>query len=208
MAQKTPQQILQELSAPFTKTVAGKVYPDLKWKPQHKAGNDKFICVPYIDRYHVSNRLNEVLGIDGWQFETTREADGSKTGSLSIFVSDKWITREDTGTENNYEGSKTSQKIEKEKAATSDALKRCGTHFGIGTYIKDIPNMFVDAKMNRSNKLTPVDKQGRFLYGDSLSAFCNGMSTAQGIIAQLLWMQPELWNREDIKKLWHDLKKL
>lgn len=192
---KTSQEIFTELCKPFTKTVAGRSYPDLKWKPQNQAGQ-RLICVPYIDRYHVSERLNEVMGLDGWQFEIKRETDGSKTGSLSLLIGDKWITREDTGTQSQQEA---------EKGATSDALKRCATHFGIGAYIKNIPNIFVPGKLNNRQKFTPCIND-RFLYSDQLSAYCNGMSSSQGILAQLLVEKPDLWEREEMKKLWEELK--
>lgn len=203
---KTPQQIQEELSAPFVKKIGDKTYPDLRWKPDRKAGNDKMICIPYIDRTLVINRLNEVLGIDGWQFEYIRESDGSKTGSLSIKVDDKWYTRMDTGTEKTSTGRGMTDKTEKEKASTSDALKRCATQFGVGTYINDVANVFIDAKMNTSNKLTPCDKNGRFLYGSSLHDFCNNLSTAQGYLAQLLRYMPDLYQRDYIQELWEELK--
>lgn len=194
--QQELKEMYARLTAPFLIEIGGKTYPDLKWKPQNKVGSDKYSCIAYIDRSRVQDRLNEVFNLDGWQFEIKREADGSKTGVLSCYVIDKWISRSDTGTQSQQEG---------EKGATSDALKRCATHFGVGTYVNKIPNMIIQAKLNNGNKLVPVDKNGRFLYGDKLSAFCNGMSSEQGVLAQLIQLRPDLWKQPEIKKLWQEM---
>lgn len=196
MQNKSPEDILKELRKPFTIEVAGKTYPAHKWKPQTQAGN-RFICVPYLDRSLVSDRLNEVFGLTGWQFDVKREDDATKTGTLSIFVDGKWISRSDTGTPSKEEG---------EKGSTSDALKRCARLFGIGEYLDKIQKQWIEAKPNHKNKLTPVDKNGKFLYGDALTHYCNQMSSNQGILAQLLINKPELWERQEIKNLWNELK--
>lgn len=193
----TIQEIQAQLAAPFITKIAGREYPAVKWLPKDtKSAQDKIMCVPFIDRQLVINRLNSVMGIGGWQFEVQREADGSKTGTLSLLLDGSWISKSDTGTPSKHDA---------EKGATSDALKRAATQFGIGTYIYSIGNKWINSKP-RSNKPAPVDNNGKFLYGDQVSAFLNGMSTEQGVLVQLLTLQPDLWKREEIKKLWNEFK--
>ena len=196
---QTPVEDIQKmLSAPFMRVVGGKTFPAVKWLPRDtKSAKGKIMCVPFIDRELVINRLNEVMGISGWQFEVKREADGSKTGTLSLLLGSAWISKSDTGTPSHTEG---------EKGSTSDALKRAATHFGIGTYLYSLGNKWINSKPNQSGKPQPIDNSGKFLYGDQVSAFLNGLSTEQGALAQLLTLQPDLWNRDEIKKLWHEFK--
>ena len=55
-------EIYKMLSSPFTTSGAdGKEYPAHKWRVQKGRR-----CVPYIDARQVSERLNEVFGLDGW----------------------------------------------------------------------------------------------------------------------------------------------
>jgi hypothetical protein len=198
MEKLTAQEIQKKLAAPFMKTVNGKEYPAVKWLPKDTKSNaGKIMCVPFVDRELVINRLNDVMGVDGWQFEVKREADGTKTGTLSLLIGNDWISRSDTGTPSKNEG---------EKGSTSDALKRAATHFGIGVYLYSIGNKWINSKPNSKGKAQPVDNSGRFLYGDQVSSFLNGMSTEQGALAQLLTLQPDLWKREEIKKLWNEFK--
>jgi hypothetical protein len=195
---ETAEEIQKALAAPFTKTVAGKTFPAIKWLPKDtKSNQGKIMCVPFIDRELVINRLNDVLGINGWQFSPKREGDGSKTGELSIKVEGDWITRGDTGTASKYDG---------EKGSTSDSLKRAATQFGVGTYLYSIGHRWINGKQNNSGKMQPVDHNGKFLYGDQVSVFLNGMSTEQGALAQLLSLKPDLYERPEIKKLWDELK--
>lgn len=191
------------LEAPFVRIVNGKEWPDLKWKPE-VSGKDKIGCIPYLDRAHYIERLNSVFTISGWQFEAVRETDGSRTGSLSVLVGKNWLTHMDTGTEKTATGQ---EKQSKEKAGTSDALKRCGTQLGIGTYLRKIPMVWVSAKLNSKNKLTPIDKKGRFLIGDSLHNYCNGMSSELGVLMSLLTINPKLYERPEIKALWAEFAK-
>lgn len=185
--------VMAELAKPFNKMVAGKLIPTHKWKVQNfsKAGN-KGMCVPFVNRTLVANRLNEVLGLNGWQFEVKEVSDGSKIGTLSCLIGGEWISRSDVGTKS---------KTEAEKGSASDALKRCASLFGVGLYLNDIQSRWVDIK-NR----VPQDKKGNALYGDALSNFLNGMSSEQGILAELITAKPELWQRDSIRELWNEFK--
>ena len=197
---KTAEEILKALSAPFTKQVGDKQIPDLKWLPTSAvSGGKKMMCTAYITRAQVIDRLNEVMGVDGWMSRLELQVDKTQICVLSLKINGEWVDRSDIGTQSKTEG---------EKGAASDALKRAATNFGIGAYIYKLPAKFVDAKAGTNGKPAPCAKDGKILYANQLHDYLNGMSTAQGYLAELLRYMPELFGREDVKVLWNDLKTL
>jgi hypothetical protein len=82
----------------------------------------------YADARAVAQRLDEVLGIVGWQFEV-KVADPARSvvhGSLTIIIEGKVTIREDFGYPNS------AQDDEPLKSAASDALRRCAAQVGVG----------------------------------------------------------------------------
>jgi len=96
---------------------------DLKHRPG-RAG----MTFTYADARAVAQRLDDVLGIEGWQFEV-KVADpirGVVHGSLVIVVDGKSTIRQDFGYPNS------AQDDEPLKSAASDALRRCAAQVGVG----------------------------------------------------------------------------
>ena len=109
-------QIAQALAAPFDEK-------DLKHRPG-RAG----LVFTYADARAVAQRLDDVLGIEGWQFEV-KVADpirGVVHGSLVIVIEGKSTIRQDFGYPNS------TQDDEPLKSAASDALRRCAAQIGVG----------------------------------------------------------------------------
>jgi hypothetical protein len=82
----------------------------------------------YADARAVAQRLDDVLGIEGWQFEV-KVADpirGVVHGSLVIVIEGKSTIKQDFGYPNS------SQDDEPLKSAASDALRRCAAQVGVG----------------------------------------------------------------------------
>lgn len=183
MSKKTIEEIQKELAAPFIKEINGKEYPAHKWLPKTASRDgSKMMCIAYLDRDLVIQRLNAVLGVDGWQFDIKELSDGSKVGTLSICVNGVWVDKSDVGTKTQIEG---------EKGSATDALKRCATLFGVGTYLYNLGNRWVPSKPGSNGKAQPcID--GKFLYGDDLTNYINGMSTAQGLFYQIMQLRPDL----------------
>lgn len=196
METKSIKQIQNELAAPFTKEVSGKIYPAHKWKPQAASRDGKkMMCIAYLDRDLVIQRLNSVLGVDGWQFDVKELSDGSKVGTLSIKVNGMWIDKSDVGTKTAVEG---------EKGSVTDALKRCASLFGVGTYLYNLGSRWVDAMPGGNGKPQPCNN-GKILYGDDLSNYINGMSSAQGLMYQIFSLRPDLKEDQEAKNLWFKL---
>jgi hypothetical protein len=82
----------------------------------------------YADARAVAQRLDDVLGIEGWQFEV-KVADpirGVVHGSLALVIEGKTTIRQDFGYPNS------AQDDEPLKSAASDALRRCAAQIGVG----------------------------------------------------------------------------
>jgi hypothetical protein len=123
--------VTQALSAPFDPR-------EVKFKPAVVTGN-RALALAYIDARVIQDRLDDVLGVTGWQDEYECLPDGSVVCRLRLRLGDEWITKMDVGgpSEQPDEG-------DRRKAAFSDALKRAAVKFGIGRYLYRLPSQWVD----------------------------------------------------------------
>ncbi|MFO0849131.1 MAG: Rad52/Rad22 family DNA repair protein [Gemmataceae bacterium] len=119
------------LSAPFAPT-------EIKWKPQSVKGN-RAMALAYLDARAVQDRLDDVLGVEGWQDEYQQLPDGSVVCKLQLKLGDRWITKMDVGSL-----SEQPDGGDRLKAAFSDALKRAAVKFGIGRYLYRLQAQWVD----------------------------------------------------------------
>lgn len=126
-----PQDTLARLSAPFEPG-------EVKFKPAVVQGN-RALAMAYIDARVVLDRLDEVLGPDGWQDEYTVLPDGNVTCRLSVWCGDGWLVKMDVGGP-----SEQPDGGDRMKAAFSDALKRAAVKWGIGRYLYRLPNQWCD----------------------------------------------------------------
>src|SRR5438128_2337979 len=111
---------------------------EVKFKPAVVSGN-RALALAYVDARAIQDRLDEVLGVAGWQDEYECLPDGSVVCRLRLRLGDEWITKMDVGgpSEQPDEG-------DRRKAAFSDALKRAAVKFGIGRYLYRLPSQWVD----------------------------------------------------------------
>jgi hypothetical protein len=126
-----PGRLAELLAAPFPAS-------EVRWKPQTVSGN-RALAICYIDARAVIDRLDEVLGIDGWTDDYAVLPDGSVVCTLKAKIGDAWISKVDVGgpSEQPDEG-------DRRKAAFSDALKRAAVKLGIGRYLYRLPRQWVD----------------------------------------------------------------
>ena len=106
----------EALAAPFEAK-------DLKTRPG-RAG----LVFTYADARAVAQRLDDVLGIENWQFEV-KVADADRNvvhGTLAVVINEKHTVRQDFGYPNS------AQDDEPLKSAASDALRRCAAQIGVG----------------------------------------------------------------------------
>lgn len=130
-------EIAKKLAAEFPKEI-------VSWRAQSvsKAG-DKALALAYIDARDVMRRLDEVVGIAGWQDSYFETAAGRVICTISIMVEGKgWIQKSDGAGET---------QVEADKGALSDAFKRAAVKWGIGRYLYDVDTPWV-----------PIDQYKKF----------------------------------------------
>jgi hypothetical protein len=114
--EKMSKQIAAALAAPFTGA-------DLKTRPGR--GGQTFT---YADARAVAQRLDDVLGLAGWQFEV-KIADPARFvvhGTLIAVIDGVTTLRQDFGYPNS------AQSDEPYKESSSDCLRRCASQLGVG----------------------------------------------------------------------------
>ncbi|MCZ2344213.1 MAG: hypothetical protein LC104_20820 [Bacteroidales bacterium] len=111
---------------------------DVKWKPQAVKGN-RALAIAYLDARAIQDRLDEVVGVEGWQDEYQLLPDGSVVCKLQLLLNGHWVSKTDVGSP-----SEQPDNGDRMKAAFSDALKRAAVKFGIGRYLYRIPAQWVD----------------------------------------------------------------
>jgi hypothetical protein len=123
--------LMKALAAPFEAT-------QVKFKPAVISGN-RALALAYVDARVIQDRLDEVLGVVGWQDDYECLPDGSVVCRLRIRVGGEWLTKVDVGgpSEQPDEG-------DRRKAAFSDALKRAAVKFGVGRYLYRLASQWVD----------------------------------------------------------------
>lgn len=123
--------IMYALSEPFERD-------EVKFKPQNVKGN-RALALAYVDVRVIQDRLDDVLGVDGWQDEYSVLTDMSVVCKLRLRIGKRWITRMDVGSQ-----SEQPDGGDRMKAAFSDALKRAAVKFGMGRYLYRLAPQWVD----------------------------------------------------------------
>ena len=111
---------------------------EVRFKPAVVTGN-RALALAYVDARVVQSRLDEVLGVDGWQDDYECLPDGSVVCRLRLRMGGEWITKVDVGGP-----SEQPDGGDRLKAAFSDALKRAAVKFGVGRYLYRLPNQWMD----------------------------------------------------------------
>ena len=134
----------QKLAQPFK-------VEDLEWRLAQSGlteqGKPWGKCLTYVTARAVMERLDDIFGINGWDFMVTefkatkantteKDRDGlmheylAAKGTLRVKIGEEAIIREDVCE---------CSDIEAAKGAVSGALKRCAVQLGIGRYLYDLP---------------------------------------------------------------------
>ena len=146
--------VLTMLKLPFGKG-------ELKWR-QGRGG----MQLAYIDARCAMKRLDDVVGIDGWQ-DSYKSLDGRTVCELSLKINGVWITKTDGAGDTNIEG---------EKGGLSDAFKRAAVKFGVGRYLYYVPNA-VNTFDDLPDQLKPSNKRiNREELQASLAAIVDGIA--------------------------------
>ncbi|HTU19984.1 MAG TPA: Rad52/Rad22 family DNA repair protein [Gemmataceae bacterium] len=125
------EELTEALAAPFDPR-------EVRFKPAAVSGK-RALALAYVDARVIQDRLDDVLGVTGWQDEYECLPDGSVVCRLRLRIGDEWITKMDVGGQ-----SEQPDEGDRRKAAFSDALKRAAVKFGIGRYLYRLPSQWVD----------------------------------------------------------------
>jgi hypothetical protein len=123
--------LMSALAAPFAAT-------EVKFKPGVISGS-RALALPYVDCRVIQDRLDEVLGVDGWQDQYNPLPDGSVVCELRCRIGGEWVIKTDVGSP-----SEQPDGGDRLKAAFSDALKRAAVKFGVGRYLYRLPVQWCD----------------------------------------------------------------
>ncbi len=134
MTTKTAEEIRRALAQPFAAE-------DLEWRLQRTYEEQgRGIAVPYVTNRAIQNRLDEVVGVDGWYndykpWHGTGKKDAQICG-ISIWFESRqaWITK--------WDGAEDSD-IEPVKGGLSDSMKRAAVQWGIGRVLYNMTPMKV-----------------------------------------------------------------
>lgn len=135
--------LLKQLKNPFDPKF-------LKWRVgATNKDKTKGIALPYLDAREIMKRLDEVMGVGGWQDRLIR-ADKGFICELGLFINDQWIWKSNAGEDSN---------MSPLKGGASDAIKRSATLWGVGRYLYYLPAIWVDIKQ------VGTSKDGKPTYG-------------------------------------------
>jgi hypothetical protein len=141
-ARPSVEELTERLSAPFDPR-------EVKFKPAVVTGQ-RALALAYVDARVIQDRLDDVLGVTGWQDEYECLPDGSVVCRLRLRLGDEWITKMDVGGQ-----SEQPDEGDRRKAAFSDALKRAAVKFGIGRYLYRLPQQWCDYDPHRKQFSRP-----------------------------------------------------
>ncbi len=126
-------EVMKALAEPFDPR-------EVDFKIQSQGKNGKALVVPYVDARTVMDRLDQVVGPEGWhdayEVLADRESGGNRVVEVRCRLTVLGITKEDVG-----EGDSL-------KAAFSDALKRAAVKFGVGRYLYGLDKVWVQVEGN------------------------------------------------------------
>src|SRR5436305_12045540 len=134
--------ITRALADPFEPT-------EVKFKPAVVSGN-RALALAYVDARVIQDRLDDVLGVLGWQDNYKVLDDGSVVCRLRLRLGDEWVTKVDVGSPSDQ-----GDAGDRRKAAFSDALKRAAVTFGIGRYLYRLPSQWADYDPHNKQIVTP-----------------------------------------------------
>lgn len=130
---------LKKLKEPFDpKLISWRVGATDKKKQEREKGSGakatKGIALAYIDARDVMERLDAVCGVENWQC-THPHANGKTSCRIGIKIDGEWVWKENGAGDS---------AMDAEKGAFSDSFKRAAVLWGIGRYLYDVQNIWVD----------------------------------------------------------------
>ncbi|MED1637939.1 Rad52/Rad22 family DNA repair protein [Bacillus thuringiensis] len=129
--------IMESLQAEFP-------FEQLGWKVTNtfeSQGRFFAYVAPFVDARAIQDRFDEVFGIDNWQVSYEKWGEKATKCTISVFLNERWISKEDGSEESDYSSV---------KGGFSNSLKRAAVLWGVGRYLYNIKPTKVELS-TRSN---------------------------------------------------------
>lgn len=113
---------------------------DIEWRVSRSmktSKGPKAVVLAYVTNRAIMNRLDEVFGVDGWKNEYKEWRDKGVLCGISAKLHGEWVTKWDGAEETN---------IEAVKGGFSGSMKRAAVQWGIGRYLYNLDEIWVDIK--------------------------------------------------------------
>jgi hypothetical protein len=131
------EEITERLQAPFPLT-------DIEWRVSRSGisnGKSWAMVLAYVTNRAIQNRLDEVFGPAGWKNDYRDFMQGILC-TITCNINGEWISKAD--------GAEPTQ-FESLKGGLSGAMKRAAVQWGIGRYLYNLEEVFVEVNQNKSN---------------------------------------------------------
>ena len=145
--------IMEALQAPFS-------MQDIEWRVSRAmktSKGEKAVVIPYVTNRAIQKRLDELFTPFGWQNEFKEWREKGVSCGISILWNGEWITKWDGADESNYEAT---------KGGFSGSQKRAAVQWGIGRYLYDLDETWVDVRGQGQNYIND-NKSGIKGYWDT-----------------------------------------
>lgn len=130
------EEIIERLQAPFPST-------DIEWRVSRAGlanGKPYAMVLAYVTNRAIQNRLDEVFGPAGWKNDYRDFMQGILC-TITCNVNGEWISKSDGAEQTQFESL---------KGGLSAAMKRAAVQWGIGRYLYNLEEAFVDVTQNKS----------------------------------------------------------
>ncbi|WP_374717721.1 Rad52/Rad22 family DNA repair protein [Neobacillus sp.] len=131
------EEISKKLQAPFSSK-------DIEWRVNRcgvSNGKQWAMVLAYVTNRAIQNRLDEVFGPGGWKNEFHEFMQGVLC-TISCNINGEWISKTDGAEQTQFESL---------KGGLSGAMKRAAVQWGIGRYLYNLEECFVEITPNKSD---------------------------------------------------------
>jgi len=124
---------MEQLQKPFPAA-------DIEWRVQRTlktTKGPKAVVLAYVTNRAIMNRLDEVFGFGNWKNEYKEWRDKGVLCGISVKIDGEWVTK--------WDGAEETQ-VEATKGGFSGSMKRAAVQLGIGRYLYNLTENWVDIK--------------------------------------------------------------
>lgn len=155
------------------------------------------LALAYLTARHIMDRLDNVVGQANWQ--DRYEFHGDRTICyLSLRLGDEWVTKADGAGDSD---------VEAEKGAISDALKRAAVKWGIGRYLYQMINVWVEIEAAGKSFRIKKDEYPK-LERALMKQFGGVLATGEAVTqhGEIVDTKPKTTSRADFDRLVKDIR--